>query len=249
MRKLLMAVLAILALPAHGWELADMNAHVDETNFIVGNHCSATLISAKERLLLTNAHCVDDYFAIKKETQIGEDDIVSEIEVSTSRDVPVTQKTYEGHVTTGETTWLTTVEARSIGDDLALLKIKATTIPHTAETTIFGGEAILRGQTVYAVGNAFGTYDATLTKGIISSVTRSLSVGDVVDGFFFQMDAGIVGGNSGGSLYNEAGELIGVPAASVRSTHLGFSVPYTVIREFLSKNGYDHIINPTPEEH
>lgn len=245
MKAILTAAIAVaFAMPAHSWTIADMNKHIDQTNFIVGKHCSATLISAKERILLTNAHCVDQYFKVKSETKIDDENVVSEVKVSTVRDVPVTQKIYDGYDVTGEMTWTTKVEARSVGDDLALLKFRAASIPQVAETRIFDGIGLHRGQTVYAVGNALGHLDATVTKGIISSINRTMSVGDVVNGFFIQMDAGIIGGNSGGSLYNDSGELIGVPSAAYMGTHLGFSIPYTTIRAFLSKNGYGHLVDP-----
>ena len=46
--------------PAHA-EWKDMNSDITQTNFIVADQCSGTLISLKEKLVLTNNHCLEGY--------------------------------------------------------------------------------------------------------------------------------------------------------------------------------------------
>ena len=56
---LLAAMFAASAVPAVAWEtVSDMNKQIDETNFIVGDGCSGTLISIQYRLIVTAHHCI-----------------------------------------------------------------------------------------------------------------------------------------------------------------------------------------------
>jgi len=58
----------------------------------------------------------------------------------------------------------------------------------------------------------------------------------------------MTGGNSGGSLFNNVGELIGVPAAGVRGNgHLGFAIPFFRVQEFLTNNCWGGIWNENAE--
>jgi len=51
-------------------------------------------------------------------------------------------------------------------------------------------------------------------------------------------------GNSGGALYNNDLELIGVPGAGVKGmTGLGFAIPAETIRAFLSEHCYESVWN------
>lgn len=63
------------------------------------------------------------------------------------------------------------------------------------------------GTTVYALGNPFGL-TLTLSKGIVSSKERNLN-----GLLFVQSDVSVNPGNSGGPLFNEQGEVLGVVTA------------------------------------
>jgi S1-C subfamily serine protease len=87
------------------------------------------------------------------------------------------------------------------------------------------------GDTIYTVGNPLGK-ERTLSKGIMSNV---------IDGFYIT-DGTITFGNSGGSLINDKGELIGIPArvsgysalvSVIPESGLGESITLNRIREFL----------------
>ncbi len=90
--------------------------------------------------------------------------------------------------------------------------------------------------------------DASLTMGIISSVNRKLNVGGE-EHDYIQMDAGIVGGSSGGALYNASGELVGVPASAAPGTIVGLAIPFESIQTFLEDNCYAHIYDATMPAH
>ncbi len=98
---------------------------------------------------------------------------------------------------------------------------------------------LLLGETVIAVGNAYG-YSHTVTHGIISSLHRSVQVSDM-QGYddLIQTDAAINPGNSGGPLLNIDGEMIGVNVAVRAGAQLiGFAIPVdnvmTIVADLLS---------------
>ncbi|SFE84017.1 S1C family serine protease [Roseivivax sediminis] len=118
-------------------------------------------------------------------------------------------------------------EAEIVGvdeaSDLALLQIEAEGLDFVE----FGDSTGLQvGQNVIAIGNPFGLGN-TVTTGIVSALGRDINSGPFDD--FIQTDAAINRGNSGGPLFNEAGEVVGVNTAIISPTGgsvgIGFSVP------------------------
>lgn len=108
--------------------------------------------------------------------------------------------------------------------DLAVIKIDA---PEPLTVTPVGASRdLLLGETVFAVGNAFG-YEGTITRGIISALHREVQVGDTQRyEDLIQTDASINPGNSGGPLFNIDGEMIGINVAvRVGAQGIGFAIP------------------------
>ena len=108
--------------------------------------------------------------------------------------------------------------------DLAVIKIDS---PHKLPVIPIGTSGdLLLGETVIAIGNAYG-YENTVTRGIISSLHRSVQVSDA-QGYddLIQTDAPINPGNSGGPLINIDGQLIGVNVAVRAGAQcIGFAIP------------------------
>ncbi|HYF55106.1 MAG TPA: Do family serine endopeptidase [Salinarimonas sp.] len=108
--------------------------------------------------------------------------------------------------------------------DLAVLRVK-TDKPLPAVP--FGdSESIRPGDWVLAIGNPFGL-GGSVTAGIISARGRNIESGPYDN--YIQTDASINKGNSGGPLFNMAGEVIGVNTAILSPTGgsvgIGFAVP------------------------
>ena len=116
--------------------------------------------------------------------------------------------------------------------DLALLKVESDeSLPHVR----FGdSEAARVGEQVVAIGNPFGL-GGTVTTGIISARGRKINSGPYDD--FLQVDAAINRGNSGGPLFNLAGEVIGINSAifspSGGSVGIGFAIPSSLAQVVL----------------
>lgn len=86
------------------------------------------------------------------------------------------------------------------------------------------------GQTAIAIGNALGEFRNTVSVGVVSGLSRSITASggglsetleDVI-----QTDAAINKGNSGGALLNLRGEVIGINTAMVEEAQsIGFAIP------------------------
>ncbi|MFZ3235117.1 MAG: Do family serine endopeptidase [Stellaceae bacterium] len=127
----------------------------------------------------------------------------------------------------------TTLAAHVVGrdavSDLALLKVDAKTPLPAAQ---WGDSTKTRvGDWVLAIGNPFGL-GGTVTSGIISATARDIHAGPYDD--FLQTDASINRGNSGGPMFNLAGQVIGINTAifspSGGSIGIGFAIPSAAAR-------------------
>jgi serine protease Do len=108
--------------------------------------------------------------------------------------------------------------------DLAIIKIEAGKVLPVIR--IGTSSDLMPGETVVAVGNAFG-YEHTVTQGIISALHRSVQVSDTQSyDDLIQTDASINPGNSGGPLLNIDGEMIGINVAvRAGAQGIGFAIP------------------------
>ncbi len=132
----------------------------------------------------------------------------------------------------------TELEATLIGTDsktdIALLKVEP---EEPLAFVSFGDSETARvGDWVLAIGNPFGL-GGSVSAGIISARNRRIDAGPYDD--FIQTDAAINRGNSGGPLFNMAGEVIGVNTAIISpsggSIGIGFSVPSNIVANVVSQ--------------
>jgi len=123
-------------------------------------------------------------------------------------------------------------------NDVAIIKIKADKLPSLK----LGDAAKLQlGQSLIAIGNALGIFKNTVSLGIVSGLSRSISAQAEPDAppqemrGLIQTDAAINPGNSGGPLVDAAsGLVIGVNAAIVSGAQsIGFAIPVNAARRDL----------------
>ena len=88
--------------------------------------------------------------------------------------------------------------------DVAVLKIDARDLPAVKIGTAANTRV---GEWVLAIGSPFG-FESSASAGIVSAHSRSLPDGSYVP--FIQTDVAVNPGNSGGPLFNMAGEVIGI---------------------------------------
>lgn len=109
-----------------------------------------------------------------------------------------------------------TVAGADSKTDLAVLKIEATGLPCA---TLGASGDVLVGDTVYAIGNPLGVLSSSVSRGIVSGLDRTITV-EGNEMTLMQTDASVNPGNSGGGLFNNAGQLIGI----VNSKSMGYDV-------------------------
>lgn len=124
---------------------------------------------------------------------------------------------------------------KDAASDLAVLKIsRPTAFPFVK----FGDSRKARvGDWVIAIGNPFGL-GGTVTQGIISAVYRNTGSGSAYDRYL-QTDASINRGNSGGPMFDMAGNVIGINNAIFSPTGgsvgIGFAIPAEIAAPIVDK--------------
>ena len=138
----------------------------------------------------------------------------------------------------------TTYPAEVVGfdesHDLAVLKIDASGL----QTVVLGdSDSLVVGEPVAAIGNPLGELTFSLTTGVISALDRTVTMdsGTVMD--LLQTDCAINSGNSGGPLFNEYGEVIGITNAKYSSSssgqasidNIGFAIPIDQVKDLITQ--------------
>lgn len=124
--------------------------------------------------------------------------------------------------------------------DLAVLKIEAKGLTCA---TLGDSDELRVGEVAVVIGNPTGQLQGTVTGGLISALNRNIAV-EGVTMTLIQTDAAVNGGNSGGPLLNEYGQVVGIISAKLSSTAyegLGFAIPVNTVKPIvkeLVQNGY-----------
>jgi S1-C subfamily serine protease len=128
-----------------------------------------------------------------------------------------------------------TVVGSDKSHDLAVIQIKAPNLP---PVTLGSSSALQVGQKVLAIGNPFGVFNGTMTRGIVSSIRQVQEPDGTYIDEAIQTDAAINPGNSGGPLLNSRGEVIGIntmiASASGGSVGLGFAIPINAAKNVIN---------------
>jgi serine protease Do len=126
-------------------------------------------------------------------------------------------------LSTGQS-YIAKIVARDPKTDLAIIRINPTV--DLPVVTMGSSQGLMAGETVIAVGNAYG-YENTVTTGIISALHRNVQVNETQQYLdLIQTDASINPGNSGGPLLNIDGEMIGLNVAvRAGAQGIGFAIP------------------------
>lgn len=126
------------------------------------------------------------------------------------------------------------IVARDQLNDIAVIKIDANNLPFLS----FADSSALKvGQTAIAIGNSLGELRNTVSTGVVSGLSRSITAGNGLGlseqlNEVVQTDAAINPGNSGGPLLNLSGQVIGVNVAIAQgSQSIGFALPANDIKK------------------
>ena len=129
------------------------------------------------------------------------------------------------------------IDAEVVGSDartdVAVLKVKGGDFP---SLRIGDADRLKVGEPVLAIGSPFG-FDYSASAGIVSAKSRTMSRETGVP--FIQTDVALNPGNSGGPLFNQQGEVVGVNSRIFSGTGgymgLSFSIPIDVAMDVVNQ--------------
>ena len=149
-------------------------------------------------------------------------------------------------IISGEETYECTLAGSDESLDLAVLKVNGS---FPIEPVVLGDSDVLNvGDWAICIGNPL-SFTGTTTVGVISALNREItnSTTDVYGrrtdsvNLMIQTDAAINAGNSGGGMFNVAGELIGVPSMKYTGSYMsatsvegiGMAIPINVAKPLI----------------
>ena len=125
--------------------------------------------------------------------------------------------------------------------DLVLVKFAATKPMPTLR--LGDSSKVSTGEKIVAIGNPLGVFENTVSEGLISSIREVCSQKDVeaknpqcpIELHLLQISAPISQGSSGGPLFNQVGEVVGVTTAIIAQGQLiNFAMPVNYLKPLLS---------------
>jgi len=149
-------------------------------------------------------------------------------------------------VTSGDKTYKATVAGSDESLDLAVLKVENLDI---APVTLGDSDKLNVGDWAICIGNPL-SFTGTTTVGVISALNREVTSEnydvygrrqDLVN-YMIQTDAAINAGNSGGGMFNVAGELVGVPSMKYTGSYyssttvegIGMAIPINAAKTLIN---------------
>ena len=200
-------------------QVVGISSEINYQNFFGMNSSAAVsgsgFILTQDGYILTNYHVIEDAY------QSGAE---------------ITVMTHDG------TKYPATIVGFEPDNDIAVLKIEAEGLN---PVVIGDSDAMKVGDVVYAVGNPLGELEFSMSTGHVSAKDRQIGEGTSADLInMFQLDAAVNSGNSGGPVYNDRGEVVGVVTAKYASNGvegLGFAIPINdaaAIADDLITKGY-----------
>lgn len=150
-------------------------------------------------------------------------------------------------VTSGDNTYSATVAGYDESLDLAVLKVEDLPL----EPVVLGdSDALKVGDWAICIGNPLD-FTGTTTVGVISALNREIT-SKSTDAYgrktnnvnrMIQTDAAINAGNSGGGMFNVAGELVGVPSMKYTGSYyststvegIGMAIPINVAKPLIEE--------------
>ena len=137
-----------------------------------------------------------------------------------------------------------TYDAELVGgeseNDIAVLKIEATGL---TPVVIGSSDELVVGEPVYAIGNPLGELTFSLTGGYVSALNRNVTMSDGRRMNYIQTDTAINSGNSGGALFNQYGQVVGIVSAKLSSSGssteasvegIGFAIPIDDVKDMIT---------------
>jgi hypothetical protein len=135
---------------------------------------------------------------------------------------------------------VTQIDGLDVDRDLALLKISpAKDLP---VLKLGDSSAVAAGDQIVAIGNPLGVFDYSVTSGLISQIRHACDPQEVAaarckEFTVLQISAAISPGSSGGPLFNQSGEVVGVTTAIITAgQNLNLAVPGNYLKPLFAQH-------------
>lgn len=130
-------------------------------------------------------------------------------------------------VTVGKKNYSAKVVGTDEDNDVAVLKINAKNL---SAVTYGNSSQLSVGDMAVVIGNPLGTLGGSVSAGVISATNRNVTINNQ-SMTLIQTDASVNPGNSGGGMFNDSGQLVGLVVAKSSGEDvegLGFAIPVNV---------------------
>ncbi len=124
-------------------------------------------------------------------------------------------------------------------NDIAVLKLQVDKKQIFPTVKLGDATKISLGETVITIGNVLDEFEKTVSKGIVSGLSRYVKADSNYRGVLeykglIQTDAAINPGNSGGPLFNTQGQVIGITTLAVSGVeNIGLAIPINPVKKIL----------------
>jgi tetratricopeptide (TPR) repeat protein len=147
--------------------------------------------------------------------------------IITNQHVIEEAKTIEVKTTGGKTIEVEKVIYEDSENDFAVLKIDAKNMP---TVKLGDSDKITPGENVYVIGSPQG-YENSISNGLLSAVRKWKSTK------VLQISAPISHGSSGGPVFNENGEVIGIATLTQENAqNVNFAMPINIIKDYIDED-------------
>ena len=207
--KTLLVIPVILLLAA--WSPEEINTQINETNVNIGNFCTGTIVDKERKLVVTAAHCTKHMKKMKQVPDYNPEKRGGHTSVTfyAPVDLYIVKTDMEGNVFAEYKLYGEFVAEDEV-NDVALIKITTADVILTKEATL-SKKMVKRGDKVFALGNPLmvtGSYsEGTVSK---PKLGNSPGLPDFIPKDAIVFTSYMNKGSSGGALYNDSGELVGI---------------------------------------
>lgn len=228
-----LAVLSLLSASTPVWGIHSARLKANEVLVHVEDYCSGIIFDKAQGLVATASHCSDLMaFAVTKKKEIRNGDF-ADIVTFVYKPVQLTINRYDDEgVSLGKVKYTAIFVGEDTVNDIAVLKI-------TSDTSTLKDEAALSdkpvkfGDVVYAMGNPTRILSALSVGHVLHPRVPSLVDGIPITQISY--DTFTNHGSSGGGLFNESGELVGVVDSVGKEFGDGYSAPVAALKALVSK--------------
>ena len=188
----------------------------NQTQYVEGAGSGIIISNSNDEILiLTNNHVVNDSSELTVKFINGKEADAKIVGTSERKDIAIIS-----------------VKVSDLDSD-TLSQIKIATLGDSSELKVGNG--------IIAIGNALG-YGQSVTTGVVSALNREIETNGYTNKMI-QIDAAINGGNSGGALLNNKGEVVGINSAKYSSNGssseasiegMGFAIPISDVKDLIT---------------